>query len=155
MSFIVHDLRCPDGHFEISVTYRRSDGPTPCPECDKPRSVFYATREMSAQDPTDYTVGGEWRRFRYNGEWMESPEQYRKAKEHLCRVSGAKMDELEEHSVGSRAQRRAHADELRHQAWEVRKREGFDDHTWNRYKAEQRAKQAHQRGERVVSRPYR
>lgn len=150
MSFLVHDLRCPQGHYEVNVTYRRSEGPTPCPECNQARGIFYATREMANEAQRDFTVGGEFRRFRYNGEWMESPEQFRRAKEHLCKVSGAKMDELVEVPVGSARERKARADELRHEAWVVRKREGFDDYTLSRYRAEQAARKQ----QRIVSRPY-
>ena len=41
MSFIRHDLSCPNGHRAASRLYRRSDGPPLCDECSAPTSIAW------------------------------------------------------------------------------------------------------------------
>ncbi len=58
MSFITFDLNCEEGHWEIGVLYRRSEGPPPCPECGKARKNGWYPRGT----PVASTVGM-WKPF--------------------------------------------------------------------------------------------
>lgn len=134
MSFLVHDLRCADGHEERDATYRRSEGPSPCPVCDGARSIFYAM----ASAPLDHTVGGGWRDFTYDGEVIRSPEQFQQKKLEYSRRTGTPMSDIVDVSNGSRMERKVRADEVRHEAYKRRKMFGHDDQSFSRYQAEQR-----------------
>ncbi len=114
--------------------YRRSAGPSSCPVCEKPRSVFYAMTCV----PTDHTVGGGWREFVYDGEVMRSPEQFHQKKVEYSRRTGEPLESLVDVSAGSRSDKRTRADEVRHDAYLRRKKLGFDDNTFRQYQAEQR-----------------
>lgn len=142
MSFIFHDLRCPDGHMEFNACYRRSGGPPACPECAEPRSVFYATREMAGQAERDHTVGGVFSPFTYDGERITSPEQWQAKKAEYARAAKIPLEHVGEVSRGSKREIRARADDLRHEAYEMRRRNGFDGQTFDRYLKEQRERKA-------------
>ncbi len=142
MSFIFNDLRCANEHAEFNACYRKSEGPPPCPECAEPRSVFYATREMANQDARDHTIGGVFSPFTFDGERITSPEQWKAKKAEYARLAGVPLEHVGEVSRGSRREIRAHADELRHQAWETRRKNGFDGQTFERYTQEQRERKA-------------
>ena len=138
MSFVVHDLKCPQGHEERSVYYRRSEGPTPCPECQEARSVFYAM----AETPSAHTVGGEFQPFMFDGRRIESAQEWGRIKAEYARVSGVPVKDLVEVPMGSAREKSARLDDLRHEAHEVRRRQGFDGQTFDRYTKEQRERGA-------------
>ena len=142
MSFIFNDVRCADGHAEYNLCYRKSEGPPPCPVCRAPRSVFYATREMAGEAARDHTIGGVFSPFTYDGERITTPEQWQAKKAAYAKAAGIPIEHVGEVSRGTKREIRARADELRHEAYEMRRRNGFDGQTFERYTQEQRERKA-------------
>jgi hypothetical protein len=159
MSNTVRDLRCPDGHYECSVFYKLSDGPPvclgktfvwdPCVEvapgviqerwvecaCGKPRTPFYATREMegkAAREHVDPTLAG-FTSVKYDGEWRSRSEMD-SIKNALADRRGVPRDSLDFSSVGNKDER---SDFYRHRAYESRKSAGFDTQQFKEYQREQ------------------
>lgn len=134
---LFNDLRCPDDHREYNVFYARSEGPPPCPECAKPRSVFYATREEAGEAARDHTVGGEFQSFVFDGKRITSKEEWNSIKADYARQAKVPVSDIVEIPVSSRAQKNARLDAIRHAAYEERRKNGFDGQTYERYKQEQ------------------
>lgn len=139
MSLIVHDLRCPDGHYEVSVYFPRG-APTPCPICSKPRTVFYATREMAQQEVLQYAdpTVAVFRPISVGGATYHTKEAYDRYLADFARKHKTTADKLGIESAGTPNQRAVRRDELRHAAWEKRKEEGFDTQRFEGYQEEQR-----------------
>lgn len=134
---LYNDLRCPDDHREYNVFYARSAGPPPCPECGKDRSVFYATRAEAGEATRDHTVGGEFQSFVFDGKRVTSKEEWHAIKADYARQAGVPVSDIVETPVSSRAQKNARLDDIRHAAYEMRRKNGFDGQTYQRYVQEQ------------------
>jgi hypothetical protein len=148
VSFTTRDLRCtrtpdalpPEAHYEVSVLYRVSDGPPPCPECGAARVPFYATHEMSA--PAVHT----FKEFVVDGEVrITSPEGAQRYREHLARTKGVPTEAIQFNSRGNVKQT---VEELKHRAIVKRKESGFDERTFAAYKTERNRINAEQKARR-------
>jgi hypothetical protein len=153
----VRDLRCPDGHYECSVFYNTNDGPPTCPEpmhptcveatgpvfveggstlaCGKPRTTFYATREMegrAARETVDPTLAG-FTSVLYEGRRMSRAE-LEERKKAFADHQGVPRDSLTFSPMGNKRER---ADEHRHRGYVNRKRAGFDTQQTKEYQREQ------------------
>lgn len=127
MSFIVHDLRCPQGHVEISATYRVSDGPPACPTCQEPRAVFYATHDQARTAVVhvfkEYEIDG--------GVKITSPEGELRYRQEIAKKQGVSVDQVVITGRGNVGER---VDELRHRAIQGRRASGMDERDFKRYK---------------------
>jgi hypothetical protein len=130
----VRDVRCPDGHYEISVFYKTEDGPPPCP-CGSPRTAFWATREMqglAAQNKVDNALAG-FTPVKVDGQMM-TREQMTAYKNAYADRQGIPRDSIDFAPVGNKMER---VEDRRHRAVENRRRNGYDEQQFRE----------HQRGE--------
>lgn len=144
MSWITTDVRCPDGHYTISETYRRSAGPPPCPTCGKPQTMFYATRGMAgaASQPFSDPTVGVFRPVDFGGKTYHDAESWNRAVDSYCKAQGLTRDQISIEPRASKAQRSALRDELRHEAIVQRRRSGYSEADYREYVREQRARKA-------------
>jgi predicted NAD-dependent protein-ADP-ribosyltransferase YbiA (DUF1768 family) len=77
--------------------------------------------------------------FTHDGVYYATREEWTQYKKD---VAANLLDDVAEAPPLSRAERIRVADEARHRGYLARKKEGFDDRDWQRYKEEQRRKKA-------------
>ena len=153
MSWTTRDVRCPDGHYECSVVYNTNDGPPPCPHifvervelntpvplssvtCNKPRTPFWATREMEGKDKLDKLDAtlAQFGTVTVDGRKLNR-EELARFKADYAANQGGRPEDYDFVPVGNRKER---ADEHRHRAVVNRRRAGYDEQDFRR----------HQRGE--------
>lgn len=134
----VRDLRCPDGHYEISVFYKLADAPPQC-LCGKERLPFYATREMEGRTTLEHAAEqvGTFRPVKYDGVVYQDKASLDAVLHAYADRQGVPRDSYAFETLGNKAQR---VEERRHRAWEKRKREGFDTQKFKDYQREQTAR---------------
>ena len=139
MSWITTDVRCADGHYEISVIYKRDEGPSPC-HCGKPREMFYATREMAGLEELQYAdpAVGTFRPVKFGGDTYHDKESFDRAIDGYCERHKTDRANINIEPTPSRGARSTFRDELRHTAIQERRKSGFDEQGYKRYVAEQR-----------------
>lgn len=137
MSFLVKDVRCPDGHYECSVLVERGGEPTPCPTCGKPRTTFFATREQEGLAAAAFAAAqvGTFRTTKLDGEVFHDQASLDRHIDSIARRHKVDRSEVQMTSTSGGNVRR---DEMRHTAWEMRKADGFDTPRYESYKQEQR-----------------
>lgn len=140
MPRIVSDLRClaDPTHIECDVLHER-DMPTLCPKCCGPRVVFYATRAMQVSAAAS---GIGFQPVEVCGVVCNSPEERDAQVKAYCDRHGKDPANVELHKPTIR-EVRVHADELRHQAWEMRKADGYDTQKFRDYRREQDRQKNH------------
>jgi hypothetical protein len=139
----VRDVRCPDGHYECDVLVPRNDEPEPCPECGQARTIFYATREMQrlessqrTHDPNTFVT------VKVGDRVCTTREELHAAKVVAAKRNGVTVDQIAVESCGSKSDKKLRTDEARHEAWAMRKRDGFDDTKFRDYQREQKQLEA-------------
>jgi hypothetical protein len=150
VSRIVRDLRCPLGHYEVSVLYNTSEELPRCthvpPEgaipCNLPRTTFYATQEMTndARAAAVHT----FKPFEVDGGVrITSEEGALRYRQSVAAQKGVPVEHIQFNSRGNVPQT---VDELRHRARDIRRREGFDERTFESYRTERNRITAEQSG---------
>jgi len=142
--FVTHDLRCtqhPDEHYELSVLYRRSDGPTACPMCGAERTVFYATRAMHGYEEADHGSPqvGTFRPLTFGGTTYHDAQSFNRAIDTYCYNNKIDRSQvaIESKNQSSHA-RNARVEEAKHAGVVTRRRAGYDERQYREYVREQR-----------------
>lgn len=141
MSFVTHDVKCLNGHYRLSVLYRRSEGPPPCDECGATQAVFYATREMQGFEDANHGSAqvGTFRPLTFGGITYHDAQAFNRAIDRYCVSNRIDRSEIAiESKNNSHHARNARFEEAKHQGVVTRRRAGYDEGQYREYVREQR-----------------
>lgn len=136
MSWITDDVKCLQGHVEPDHLYRKSEGPTSCPECGEARTVTYLT-VAAVRDYSDPSVGT-FRPIIVGGTTYHTREDLNRYLDSYSKKHNVPRDQIEFDSRGSNAERKVMREELRHEAVVMRRKQGYDEQQFRDYQREQR-----------------